>query len=222
MPKVANKRIIFYHKDRQHVHLVSVMFNQYVDFFIRIPDALLITLKAMTQIDGEKTGARYINPKDGGEYGNREWVVTGETLGRLVDNAENVFAKLVEVGIKEDNVIVISHTLNQANHGNIDTWLADREIKLGAELCKRIVAGDSTKYFAEYYKEFLGENRAYRREVTMGWNENATVLPDTKENREFIKQIHDALGVLSDKIQSIIKDENTIKKFIESKQKLLS
>lgn len=226
MPRISTSNLKIRAGDiDQNIQLVVFYTSDY-GFYAAIPDELGDKFDQLTEDQmKEYNAARKYKTKYPQTDDPHQKVVKADTEGGVEVAMKKLVTFMLQLSMKKEAVIIIEFD------GDIDTDHADDpnelpqvKLEFSATYCFKVsTATGKDRYYKYTEKPWGNEIETFRTEVYLNdWRENHVIIPDTKENRAFLEDLHKALKLLYTKMKEFTATSEDVLALISKQQKLLS
>lgn len=228
MPKISNKAIRVKHDDLDESVNFTIYYNQESSFWAEIPANLNEKFDQLQKDDLVKLSAERAYKYKHQHNGPYKRIVTSESEAGVVNAMTALVNQLLTLLIEKEPVIIVRFENNNQFERHHDPNPDQRELKkvglaLSATYCFKVsTGGTQAKYYKYDERDWFGEMKTTRTEVHIHSRNEAIVIPDTPGNRQFIEDLHAALGALVKKLEEFTATSEDMLALISKQQKLLS
>jgi hypothetical protein len=225
MPKISEKHIKINTGDAEDMIKFVVNYNQENKFYTILPERFNEQFDQLTDKELTEFSAHKDKKWKYSENSPFKRIISATSEDGVVENVRKICAKLLAMAVVKEPVIIVRFEFctDHSHREKDETELEKIGVDLSATYCFKVTTGgDNAKFYKYETRDWFGEQKTTRSEVHLHRQTDAVVIPDTPENRQFIVDLHAALGLLIGKLKAFTADAETMTKMIADRQKLLS
>lgn len=230
MPHISNNKVKIYHKEIVKPYKIAISYNQDFLFYAKIPreyEQIVhhLTNEEMKTFSIEKWPNKSAQHRSyEAESINYEAIITAENEGLCLSAMKKLLEFLIDKAIVQTKVIILFFNPDNTTRYNNHRFNPGNEMigmQMGLTYAVETVVGEKRIYSTYREYEAFGEKKIDRKELNL-YDNAATIIPDTPENRETLEYLYTALKALKNKIAGFTKTPEKLLEFIQSNVKLLS
>lgn len=233
MAKISNKTMTIRNGDVDELIQYRTFYTAGYGFWAELPGTVAETFdqlddKEREQLFGDKRYAR----KYAASNEPHKRVVYGDTEVELDTRMKAMVTHLLTLSVIKEPVIIITFDgddkeaeRRKDREPKDPNHLGEVSLSLELKYCHRVTTSTGTAKFYEYREQdWHGEKEIVRHSVHVNtnWRSDDRIIADTPENRQFLEQLHTALGTLVKKLKQFTATPEDIQKVIDARQKLLT
>jgi len=219
MPKISTNQVKIYHKDIEEYFTLVVMYNQTNRFYIEVPDPFTDIINHLSDEELETLKIIFNHEK----RSSNKKIISAETEEICIDLMKKAIKNLIDKRIVQRDVIIVFYNpKDECTYGDHRYNKEHPQIgmQIGLTYAIESTLGDKKVYSTYETKDWFGDLRTNRTEIRL-WNQSATVIPDTPQNRETLERLYDGFVKLNEKMKEFTKTPDSLIAFIDSKLKIL-
>lgn len=226
MPKISNNSISIYHKEIRKDFSVVVMYNKDHFFYAKIPSEFddIVNHLSDDQLKELFIVRNYKSRSDRFSQQNYTSVISADTEDECLARIKKCISALIDKAIKQRDVIIVFYNGEDRMNYNSHRYNDEHQqigLKFGLTYAIESTVGDKKVYSTYTTYDSFGEDKTVRHEMSL-WNEAATIIPDTKENRAMLENLYTNLDKLNNQLKKFTGSEEVMLEFISSNIKLLN
>lgn len=219
MPKISNNRVKLFHKDIEEYVDIVINYNGDDKFYANFPNDFSDIIHHMDESEMAVIGAKYSYSK-----ANRgKWIISEEKEGDCLHKMKKALTSLLDKRIEKRDVIILFYKHDKTCRYNTHEYNQIHPqigIQIGLTYAVETSIGDKKVYSVYREYEIFNEKRTERKEITL-WNEAATIIPDTPQNREYLEYLYSGFKELNEKMTKFTESSDSLMALIASNQKML-
>jgi len=218
MPKISNNQCRICTNIIDRGFNVEIFYNQFHAFYHELPDEFLEICKHLSYEECESLS---IEKKRESKYkvNDKKYIVSAEKEGDCLSKSQRAIRELLGKAVSKRNVIIVFYNPLRVTNYNSHEYNNEHPqigMQFGLTYAEEAsIAEQKSYYIYSEYDGFGGQKHKSKKEIRL-WNESATIIPDTEQNRTVLEALYNNMKALNEKMAEFTSTEDKMLEMISA------
>ena len=232
MPKICKRYVKIQEGDVKYTFDFTIFYSSKLGFYTEVPPGFDAQFEMLTDEQLKEFSAKKEFKYKYAQSGEHKKLVRGKSEDGVEMALKNLLTYLLTADVKREPVIIVEFEpgdkpdeVDEEDKDLKTNELHKLSLTFGVKYCEKVqAANQAPRYFHETESRVWKTTHTHRNEIDVdGWNsDRLLIMPDTPENRQFVEEMHGALGLLIEKLTQVTESRESMQKFIQSSVPILT